>query len=362
MDERCPTPNRGELLEAQLSNALVCAGVYDEESRSYYERWFRRYVLTPFGPSSAGGRPAPDGHCDGEFSPVELSLHWQDDVSVVRVRVEPVSPPPCGRPDHYKESAIEGLLRRITRESILTDLALFQHFSQQLCRPWVSHAHARATAISFDLAPCVTCLPVPQAHFYPTAKPLGSHVNSEELVKQAIGEINNAQQYFSLQYCKVLDFVSLIDPPRNLTDRVRPRLAYLTVDCVESCRSSITVYFDGPPMSLDETVEMYTLGGRLRGPTLGGASAALRDLWDLLLNRPMGPGQDRSGLDDRINGIVFGFELRPGATEPRAEVRMPVSRYGSNDAAIATAVESFCARRGWMERASRYTNDLGKIL
>jgi dimethylallyldiphosphate transferase len=90
--------------------------------------------------------------------------------------------------------------------------------------------------------------------------------------------------------------------------------------------SRIKIYLATPHTAFDRLVAIFTLGGRLNGPEMERAIAALRLLWSSVMNMPEDISNDTDISPLNPNGcanVIFNFEIWSGAPFPTPKIYPP---------------------------------------
>nr|A0A2I6PIZ6.1 RecName: Full=Indole diterpene prenyltransferase nodD2; AltName: Full=Nodulisporic acid biosynthesis cluster protein D2 [Hypoxylon pulicicidum]AUM60055.1 prenyl transferase [Hypoxylon pulicicidum] len=121
-------------------------------------------------------------------------------------------------------------------------------------------------------------------------------------------------------------------------------------------QSRLKVYYATPCTAFDTMVQVFTLGGRLKGPEVDHAIECLRVLWPSVLAVPENHPDDQD-LPRRYHSVAvtqFNFELWPGAKLPVPQIYLPTNFYGRDELEIAEGLEGFFKTLGWSEPFHAY--------
>ena len=244
---------------------MQSAGYNREEQVQHAQ--FVKLQLVPFlGPSpEAGSAPRFDSFCNDEFSPVELSWNFHAGKSTVRIGIEPIGRSAGTSVDPFNALETMRLMSRLLTSEELVDGTLWRHFSEDLAvgpEEAVSvvarmkpNEHMTVNTISFDLSG----EPIPKVHFYPIAKALSLGVHAGELVSDSIERLE-------INVTPALDVIRAFVHDSEAEYGNILRMECLSSDAVDPHQSRIKAYLRTPQTSLRRVQEIYTLGGRLKGP------------------------------------------------------------------------------------------------
>ncbi|OOO11916.1 Aromatic prenyltransferase, DMATS type [Aspergillus oryzae] len=127
----------------------------------------------------------------------------------------------------------------------------------------------------------------------------------------------------------------------------------LAIDCVSPLKSRIKLYAGTAMTTFTSAISVLTLGGRipvtrhsidemwaLFRMVLGLHDKFLQDE-ELPVQNPFQPS--RAHPEDYYSGLLYYFNLAPGAQLPDVKLYLPVIRYGRSDADIALGLQRFMA-------------------
>lgn len=129
--------------------------------------------------------------------------------------------------------------------------------------------------------------------------------------------------------------------------------------------SRIKFYMATPRTSFNRMVDIFTLGGRVNGPEMEKALAALRLLWFSTMNVPEGLSDDEDITPKHTHpcaGVIFNFEISPGASVPTPKIYLPCAYYGKPDLEIAEGMDVFFSSQGWNQPFHSYKDNYIKAL
>jgi DMATS type aromatic prenyltransferase len=341
--------------------SLMQSAGYSQEEQDKHAQFVKLQLVSFLGPRpEACSTPRFDSFCNDDFSPVELSWNFHAGKSTARIGLEPIGRLAGTSVDPFNALETARLMSRLLTSQKPVDGTLWRHFSEDLAvgpEEAVSvvarmkpNEHMTVNTISFDLSG----EPIPKVYFYPIAKALSSGVHAGELVSDSIERLE-------INVTPALNVIRAFVHDSKAEYGNILRMECLSFDAVDPHQSRIKVYLRTPQTSLRRLQEIYTLGGRLKGPEIDACLVNLRCFWSDVL-----------GVDDqdeeltlsthRTAGIIFNFELRHDDPLPKPKVYIPTRHYGGTDLAIAQGLSRFFHGLGWHQRADSYVDDVQRAL
>lgn len=158
-------------------------------------------------------------------------------------------------------------------------------------------------------------------------------------------------------WAMVISFIATL-PDHNCTT---PEI--VSVDCVEPIKNRVKVYLRTQASSLNDIINLMTLGGELSSPSISSTIDTLRHLW-LLLFGPVGDSISIPSKtpDHYASGFVVYFEMALGRTVPVPKVYIPVRHYCRNDEEISKSLAQYYREIGIPSIGDRYLSDMQNIL
>ena len=352
---------------------LMSKANYSPYLQYQYLCFYHQYILRSLGPRPrVDTKPGWASHLNHVHCPVEPSLNvngLQEVSSTIRFTVEPIGARAGTAEDPFNQLMGEDLIKSVQPACSSYDLEWFQHFASELYIPdsEVSALKARMppglqvpqSFIAFDLArsrPHIT----PKAYFFPILKSIQTGTPTHVLTSHAIQKLHRHDLSLNPALALFDDYLSACS-----SDKIPP-VEMISIDCIPSSQSRIKIYPRLHTLSLNAVKDLYTLGGRLRGPVIDAGVAAFSALWPLLMPIP----QDAEDADayevprapDRSAGICFCFEIKPGKAEPEPKFYIPAWHYSKTDLQVAEGLSRFFGSLGWQKLAESYTRNLKETL
>lgn len=142
----------------------------------------------------------------------------------------------------------------------------------------------------------------------------------------------------------------------------------LAIDCISALKSRIKLYAGTPMTTFTSAISTITLGGRIPA-----AQSSIDDLWalfcavlglddkfsrddELPVQNPFQPSRAHDA--DYYSGLLYYFNLAPGAQLPDVKLYLPVIRYGRSDADIAIGLQQFMISR----QRGRYIDGFQRVM
>lgn len=350
---------------AILARMLHKAG-YSPKALQYHLDFFRKYVAP-----AMGRRPRPDGGPHGwqsfmtdDYTPIELSWSWKegDTLPAVRYAIEPIG--------HWAGTVFDPLNMRAARDCIrksqpaLSGLNLdwLKFFSKELVATDTDNFDIYSNADSdilgtqvftaYDLGDEKTAL---KAYFIPTLKATLTGQSNFQLIRRTISKLIIQQPSLAKSFAVLSDWM---DSRQDIKGEI------LAIDCVNPSKSRIKIYIRSRETSFDSVADVMTMGGLLTKDGTDKALASLKDLWGRVLSLGSGFSTSASleSRGHRTAGILYYFELKPGASLPTSKVYIPAKHYGINDLEVARGLSGFLKARGNVFAEDDYLEALQKVL
>ncbi|KAI9731402.1 MAG: hypothetical protein M1834_005308 [Cirrosporium novae-zelandiae] len=325
-----------------------------------------QYVLPSCGPQpNQNGEFFWKTSVSFDCTPIQLSLNFYNNKATVRTANIPISELSGTSQDPLNQKAPIDTLYHQKKVFPSQDLRWFKHFTSALFIPNdddASSVKARADnelfamqavqcMLSYDFLGDDTQVKVAMC-------PLWKHMETGKSNKQLMWE---AIQGLGGEVSSYLQSLSVLE---EYTDSDRARIAaispvFFAFDTSLSSKyksSRIKIYYFTPRTAFNTMVDIFTLGGRLMGLDMDRAVDALRILWHDVVKVPEGHSDDD---DLPLNptpsaGVIFNFEIWPGAKLPVPKMYLPAHYYGRDDLEIADGMDKFFQSQRWIEPLHSY--------
>ncbi|CAI7613771.1 unnamed protein product [Penicillium discolor] len=289
----------------------------------------------------------------------ELSVNFQQAASTIRYDFEPTSYLAGTCRDPYNQIMVNQLLANLQMAGKNVNTRLHYHFQNALSlskedianlQKIESDLYTTQHIVAWDLKGNDDPL---KMYLFPLAKSQAVGVPAGRLVMDAVGESDTNIQ-ISPGFAMLNEYLR----EKELLENVY----ILAWDCVDHL-PRIKVYIADPEVTVAKFKDLWTLGGRLKSPTVLKGLELVLDLWSCL-GIPEGVrsttelGQPEQ--EDGRSGLTFVFELKAGSLEPEPKMYFPL--VGENDLQVANGLATFFNRLGWTEMASTYVTDLKDTL
>jgi DMATS type aromatic prenyltransferase len=197
-----------------------------------------------------------------------------------------------------------------------------------------------------------------KAYFFPILKSIVTGRTGSELVFDAIRRLHSKELRLKESLTLIEDFINEFPP------ETAPKLEFIAIDLVAPRDSRIKIYYRTPITAFNKVINIYTLGGRLNGPSVLAGIEVLKGLWPLVLNLPddYPLDQELPFVPHRTTGTCFNFEIRPNDPNPQPKVYIPVRHYSKSDLEIAQSLAIFFEQQGWKDLAKSYVKDFTSVL
>lgn len=350
-----------------LARMLQKAG-YSTQALQYHLSFFCKYMAP-----AMGRRPRLDGRprrwqsfMTDDYTPVELSWSWKegDTLPAVRYAIEPIghwagtvfdplnmrAAPDCIR---KSQGALSGLnldwLKFFTKELVASDAEDFDLRSSA-----DSDILGSQIFTAYDLGDEKTAL---KAYFIPTLKAKLNGQSNFQLIRSSMDKLIIQQPSLASSFAVLSQWLD------SRQDEHRLDAEIVAIDCVQSSKSRIKIYVRSRLTSFDSVADVMTMGGLLANEGTPKALASLKELWGLVLGlqpdfSTSAPLESRG---HRTAGILYYFELKPGAALPTSKVYIPAKHYGVNDLEVARGLSGFLKARGNVFANDDYLEGVQKV-
>ena len=307
-----------------------------------------------------GSRPDIDGNphlwlsfMTDDFTPVELSWCWKEcrQLPVVRYAIEPIGHWAGTSCDPLNLQSAKDFIYRARSSLSGLNFHLMDIFSRALLLPNPDVLNSRVASssdgsegsqmfLAYDLKENgKTTL---KAYFIPTLKAMSLGKPKLHLVQTAMDELSDSQPQMRTAFNIVTEYVGSRSSEQQLETEI------VAIDCVEPSASRVKIYVRCRLTSFDSVTDIMTMGGTLDTPSMQTALRSLKKLWGQVLGLDDDFSNSMSLLSNghRTAGILYYFELKPGARLPSVKVYIPVKHYGINDLEVAKGLSSYLKSRG----------------
>lgn len=326
---------------------------YSTQSLQYHVDFFCKYVAP-----ATGRRPGLDGgprrwrsFMTDDYTPIELSWSWKegDTLPAVRYAIEPIG--------HWAGTVFDPLNIRAATDCIrksssaLSGLNIdwLKFFSKELVASDADEFDLRSSADSdilgsqiftaYDLGEEKTAL---KAYFVPTLKARLSKQSNLQLIQNSMNRLIVQYPSLATSYAVLSQWLESPQDEHHLGAEI------VAINCVQTVQSRIKIYVRSRLTSFDSVADVMTMGGLLENEETKKALASLKELWGLVqgLNPDFSTSTALESRGHRTAGILYYFELKPGAALPSSKVYIPAKHYGVNDFEVARGLSGFLKARG----------------
>ncbi|KAG6324390.1 hypothetical protein E4U22_002134 [Claviceps purpurea] len=336
-----------EDIGAMLVSMMRLAG-YSEQSQKTHRIFFQEQVARSLGPypTTYPHQSAWESFMTDDHTPVEMSWSWSGNTPtpVVRYAAEPISWHAGTASDPLNSEATTECLASTAPLAPSLDLRWYRHFLKHLVADDSDGQHDMTDHLSqefiaFDLDKDSMTV---KYYFLPTLKSLACGKTNLELMEESILSLPEADEAVRSSLKVLTTYI------RAYPQDEQPQAEIFAVDCVNPANSRLKIYVRSRKTTFDSMLEMMTLGGQTPDLTQD-AIDSLRELWCACFALPNNPSVTSKPLrskEHRTGGLLYYFELRPGAALPTSKVYLPVRHYGKTDDQIARGLSSYLSKRG----------------
>ncbi|OOO12727.1 Aromatic prenyltransferase, DMATS type [Aspergillus oryzae] len=292
--------------------------------------------------------------------PYELSLNCSN--SVVRFAFEPIGPLSGTEQDPFNAHVIWECLGKLAKLGSDFDLQWFAQFKKDLVLDAEETKFVRDNGLDKGQVKTQNKLGVDlkggkfevKMYMYPYLKSVATGIPIERLMFDSIRRVDWDRKL--VVPLSILEDYITSHKDKTLSARL------ISCDLIDPSRSRIKIYVAEQTVDWPHLEGLWTLGYRRQDPITISGLQLLRELWDLL-DIPEGPCHFPDGgyleLNSKVSErlpLLANYTLHPNDPYPAPQVYLHT--FGVGDAAVADAVATFCARRGWTEMAQSYKDNL----
>ncbi|KAK1140959.1 aromatic prenyltransferase (DMATS family) [Aspergillus melleus] len=123
-------------------------------------------------------------------------------------------------------------------------------------------------------------------------------------------------------------------------------IVFFAWDFVQVEKSRLKLYIWEKDLSIAKVEELWTLGGKLKGPAIDEGFELVKKLWNI-----MKMGERKPWLP-----FLFNYEISPGKPDPLPKVYFPID--DGNDLETALAIAEWFRVLGWNDKADAYVDQV----
>lgn len=340
-----------------LSEMMRLAG-YSDESQATHRHFFASRAAPSLGPHPDlvsrydKGQNQWKSFMTDDHTPVELSWSWGagDTTPAVRYAIEPIGWLAGTRQDPLNHREAAACLANTLPWALSLDFQWYRYFFKALTTHDADDITTAAkknsppsqSFIGFDLERDSM---VVKYYFIPSLKAASLGQSRLDLVEKSILAMPGASGLFAPSLAVLTGYIrSFGDAASQL------KVEIFAVDCVRPEDSRMKIYVRSADVTFRGLLQTMTLGGRL--PELRGKMKGdLTELWHACFGHLSSEKDLQSPLSSakahhRTGGLLYYFELRPGAALPTAKAYLPVRHYAQSDEQVAMGLSGFLEKRG----------------
>nr|A0A2I6PIZ7.1 RecName: Full=Indole diterpene prenyltransferase nodD1; AltName: Full=Nodulisporic acid biosynthesis cluster protein D1 [Hypoxylon pulicicidum]AUM60056.1 indole diterpene biosynthesis protein [Hypoxylon pulicicidum] len=315
-----------------------------------------KYLLPACGP-----KPGDDGELfwkvfiSYDYTPIQLSLNFHNGKMTLRTANIPISDKSGTADDPINQQASVDAIIRQERVLPSQDLRWFNHFASQYFFDKDTAASLKTKVDKLRVQQGVQCMlshDFPERDvqckvaFCPLWKAVATGLSNKEIIWDSILGLGDD----IIPYKRALAVLEQYTSSENAAKAgVRPVFFAFDTVLKDNYKSSrIKIYYLTTRTAFNSMVDIYTLGGLLKGPDIQKGVEALEVLWKAVLNVPEGWPDDKDlpMNPHRCAAVIFNFELWPGAEFPSPKAYLPAHYYGRPDLEIADGMDYFFKQQG----------------
>lgn len=359
---------------AQPLNRLMEWANYSTSEQYRVLAFLHRYVIPSCGP-----RPYRTGEqywktfMGLDQTPIQVSLNFYNCKATVRTANIPICALSGSALDPVNQKASVDTLEALKHVIPGHDLRWFQHFTKAFFLPndeaHLLNAEVEDRILAMQSVQCMLSYDFPyhDTQCKVAISPLWKNTQTgrpiADLTIEAVKALGSEAAGYMPSLSVLGDFLS--------SETARAAMAspnFFAFDTAlrgKAQSSRIKFYMATPRTAFNRMVDIFTLGGRLNGPEMDQAIAALRLLWTSILNVPEGLADDEDispANTHRCAGVIFNFEILPGASVPTPKIYLPAAYYGKPDLEIAEGMDFFFRSQGWSQPFHSYKDNYVKAL
>nr|Q9C451.2 RecName: Full=Indole diterpene prenyltransferase paxD; AltName: Full=Paxilline synthesis protein D [Penicillium paxilli]AAK11526.2 PaxD [Penicillium paxilli] len=352
----------------QPLNKLMDWADYSTSEKYRVLAFIHRYVIPTCGP-----RPKPNGDqywdtfMGFDHTPIQVSINFYNSKATVRTGNIPISEASGTTEDPINQKAS---LDTIASQRHLVpghNLRLFKHFTDAFFIPNeeanILNAELENRTIAMQAVQCMLSYDFPYRQIQtkvaicPMWKSMQVKRPMGDLMISSIKDLGiDAADY--MKSLKVIeDFINSEKAVQSGAYAIF--FAFDTMLTDDYQRTRVKIYFATQSTAFNNMVDIFTLGGRLDGPEMQRATKELRKLWMSTMAIPDGLRDDETLPKSPLPcaGVIFNFEIWPGADKPNPKIYLPCAYYGKDDLDIADGMDSFFKDQGWSKSFHSYKDN-----
>lgn len=343
---------------------------YTPEQIQHHLTWYREQI-----PASLGPRPVPGKKFPFTTGPirdgsnVEFSINWKEKSKGkrrIRFTVGAVDDKAGTEADRFGQKETGRLLERM-KQKYIPDLSTkrFEIFNDHFFIKKEDEAAALAKIpsdiprvqiwVAFDIQPDLNA----KVYYVPFNKTLETGKHSNTLFFEAAADSSRDGLDFSPG---VNTLKAYIDSKEH---DYKPVSHLISLDCAEGPDARIKAYVSSMARSLKDSIDLWTLGGRVTGPEVDEGIKALTQFWPIFFGiDPNTPDLENLQLFPEWLGMQTSIEIKSDSAIPDLKLQFPTDAIegGITDGKLADRLADYFRIRGDPEYADTFKADMQESL
>lgn len=325
---------------------------YAEDSQAIHRVFFKEHVARSLGPypTRIENKALWKSFMTDDHTPLEMSWSWSEKsvTPIVRYAAEPIGWLAGTESDPLNSKATVICLGDTLPWAPDLDLKWYRHFLGSLVVADTRNKQsARTTAtgplsqtfIAFDLDKGSMAV---KYYFLPALRSTACCKTNLELIEESILGMPETDNSLAASLEAMKAYMRSQAPENQLQAEI------FAVDCVNPADSRLKIYVRSRNTTFNSVLDVMTLGGRT-SKFADDTVNSLEELWCACFaveNTAEARSKPLKSKHHRTGGLLYYFELRPGAKLPTSKVYLPVRHYAESDDQIARGLSEYLLKRG----------------
>lgn len=336
---------------------------YPLESQYYQLVFFALFVAPALGPAlnRKVSEPRWKSFMTDDNTPIELSWDWgvEGDLPAIRYSIEPIGICAGTSLDPFNQHAASRFFGRLNQFLPQMNLQWFEHFSNEFfafnsLNLSGNERHETRFFAAFDLHQNDVIV---KAYFFPGFKAIETAKSRLTVVSEALGRLSDYREADYPAFEVLQNFLQAPSAPGSM------EIEMFAFDCIKPAESRFKIYVRTESTSFDSVKALMTLNGKLDTSEILQGLVELESLWDLLFVARHPTTQELPHVAHRTAGILYNFEIKPGAPLPVPKIYIPVRHYAQSDFCVIDGLWTYLQRyRSENQSMEKYIQGMKTIL
>ena len=330
----------------QDSGALVARYLqvcqYSLDQQYAYLLFLRQTIIPALGPYP----PVCRSFLNEAKIGLELSVNFEATGNpILRMTLDPISADSGNRLDPFNLRTVESVIDRLAimkpkgfdktlHHRFMDEFIISESQTDKLYEETTLDERFTTSMLAFDFKKEIGV----KEYFWPQMACRADGKSTHDMLRTALSRLDG--QMSSLSAAELV--MSYMEGSNNHLREV----IFFAWDFVEVAKSRLKLYVWEKDFSLTRMHELWTLGGKLKGPGIAEGFEFVEKLWNI-----MKMGERKPWLP-----LLFNYEVNPGKDQPLPKVYFPID--DGNDLETAQAIAEWFRVLGWSDRADAYIDQV----